>query len=58
MGLAVAWRFLVSRSANSVAVEVEVSGFLDWHSVAWQGCRISLGARFGGSCDGGAVAWV
>ena len=28
MGLAVAWRFLVSRSANGVAVEVEVSGFL------------------------------
>lgn len=47
MGLAVAWRFLVSRS---------VSGFLDWHGMA----RLlhSLGARFGGSCDGGAMAWV
>ena len=58
MGLAVAWRFLVSRSTNDVAIEVEVSGFLDRRSVAWPGCRISLGARFGGSHDGGAVAWV
>ena len=34
MGLAVAWRFLVSRSANGVVVEVEVSGFLDQHGMA------------------------
>lgn len=34
MGMAMAWRFLVSRLANSVAVEVEVSGFLDQHGVA------------------------
>ena len=56
MGMAMAWRFLVSRLANSVAVEVEVSGFLDQHGVA----RLLHFSRgwFGGSCDGGAVAWI
>ena len=56
MGMAMAWRFLVSRLANSVAVEVEVSGFLGQHGVA----RLLHFSRgwFGGSCDGGAVAWI
>ena len=56
VGMAMAWRFLISRSANGMAIEVEVFGFLDQHGMA----RLLHFSRgwFGGSCDGGVVAWA
>ena len=43
VGLAVVWKFLVSRSAIGVA---------------WWGCCVSLVVQFGRPCDAGAVVWV
>ena len=58
VGLAVAWRFLVSRLVIGVVVEVVFSRFLDRLSGGVARLLRFFGAQFGGSCDGGTVAWV